>query len=146
MTKEQLAQKLNGREYGDEITYEESAAAKSDGLVVIFGYSDDNVELRGAIDDEISMWDGGTLYLHQGGCLDNPDDIDCDRCIKQLKQKQKKCIAIACCWDAEPYSWIIKPEYDNSIPFASFEIVEGKDKFCRGIVVRLEDLPQINED
>ena len=143
MTKEQLAEKLNGREYLDEITDEECAAAKAAGLVVIFGYSDDNVELRGAIKEEIGMWDGGTLYLHQGGVLDDPDAVDCDRCLKRLKEEQKKCVAIGCCWDANPYSWLIKPDTDGSIPFAPFEIVEGKEKFCRGIVVELNVLPSL---
>ena len=46
MTKEELAAMLNGREYGKEITKAEEEKAKANGLVVIYGYSDDNVELR----------------------------------------------------------------------------------------------------
>lgn len=50
---------LNGREYGDEITREEEAMAKAHGLVVVFGYSDDNMEFCGAITDEVGCYDGG---------------------------------------------------------------------------------------
>ena len=52
MTKEQLAAKLNGREYGREITHEEADEARQSGLLVLFGASDDLVELRGKIDAE----------------------------------------------------------------------------------------------
>ena len=39
MTKEELAAKLNGREYGQEITDAESTEAGKAGLLVIFGAS-----------------------------------------------------------------------------------------------------------
>lgn len=52
MTLKEFAKMLDGREYGGEITKEEEALAKELGFVVVFGYSDDNAELRGAIDDE----------------------------------------------------------------------------------------------
>ncbi len=50
-TKEQLASRLTGREYGDEITEEEEAEAKASGLFVIFGASDDLCEIRLAVID-----------------------------------------------------------------------------------------------
>ena len=141
MTKEQLATQLNGREYGDEITDEECAAAKAAGLVVIFGYSDDYVELRGAIKEEIGMWDGGKLYLHRGGVLDDPDAVDCDRCLKRLKEEQKKCAEVVCGWSVNDYSWFISPP--AAVNAAVFDILEGKEKFCRGIVVELDALPSL---
>ena len=52
MTAKELAEKLNGREYGNDITDEEATAAKKAGLLVIYGYSDDNIEFRGIIYDE----------------------------------------------------------------------------------------------
>ena len=51
ITKEQLAETLNGNEIGNEITKEQEQQAKENGLVVVFGYSDDNMELRGALYD-----------------------------------------------------------------------------------------------
>ncbi len=57
MNAKQLAAQLNGREYGSEITKEEEAAAKKAGLVVVYGASDDLVELRGAIEEEVGAYD-----------------------------------------------------------------------------------------
>ena len=65
MTLKEFAKMLDGREYLHEITKEEEALAKEFGFVVVFGYSDDNAELRGAIDDEIGCYDGGVLE-HDG--------------------------------------------------------------------------------
>lgn len=53
MNRDKMAALLNGRSYGEEITENECAIAQAHGLVVVFGYSDDNVELRRAIHDEI---------------------------------------------------------------------------------------------
>lgn len=78
ITKEELAEKLNGRTYLNEMTEEEEQEAKESELVVVFGQSDDLVELRGAIDDELDMYDGGTIYLTKEGVLKNEcEDSDC---------------------------------------------------------------------
>jgi hypothetical protein len=53
-----LAALLTGREYRQEITRAEEADAKAAGLVVAFGASDDLLEFRGAIDDEVGCYDG----------------------------------------------------------------------------------------
>lgn len=57
MTAKELAEMLSGRKYGMEITSEEARAAKDAGLVVVYGYSDDNVEFRGAIDEEVGAYE-----------------------------------------------------------------------------------------
>ena len=53
MTAKELAEMLTGREYGMEITRGEAQRAADAGLVVVYGYSDDNVEFAGAIDGEV---------------------------------------------------------------------------------------------
>ena len=63
LTKEQLAETLNGREYHKEMTKEEELQAKENGLVVVTGYSDDNCEFRGAISDEVGCYDGGVAVV-----------------------------------------------------------------------------------
>lgn len=69
MTKEQLAYLLNGREYTNEITKEEEREAKNSGLLVIFGASDDLIELRGAIYDEVGAINGGEVRIGKNGNL-----------------------------------------------------------------------------
>jgi hypothetical protein len=62
MTKWSLASTISGRQYGEELTNEECALAKKHGLVVLYGASDDLIEIRGVVYDEIGMYNGG------GGC------------------------------------------------------------------------------
>ena len=141
ITKEEMAALLNGREYAHEITKAECQQAKDSGLVVIFGYSDDNVELRGAIHDEVGAWEGTTLCLHQGGVLESPEQTECERCQRMLKRAQKECINIEVEWGGFDYSWFINGPL--TIPFAPFDIMECGKKFCRGIVLSITDLPKL---
>lgn len=132
----ELTVKLTGREYGDEITKEEEAAAKAAGLVVVFGYSDDNVELRGAIHDEVGACEGATLYLTTSGLLKNEcDDDDCPHFAREKAKAQ----TITAHWsgDEQEFAWTFKTD----IPHTTFEIMDGEDKFCRGIVFALKDVP-----
>lgn len=134
LTKEQLAQMLDGRAYRNEITREEVQLAKDNGLVVVFGYSDDNCELVGAIDDEIGCYEGGTLYFSESGLLEN--ECDDDECPYFEQQKENaKTIEILWC-EEDGYSWTYKTE----IPHATFDIMEDGDKYCRGIVFSIDDL------
>ena len=134
MTKEELAGMLNGREYGNEITKPEERLAKEDGLVVVFGYSDDNVELRGAIKEEVGSYDGGSVFVIPAGLLENKcDDENCPY-FEAEKANAHKIDALWCA--EEGYSWT----YKTNIPHATFEIQEGGDPYCRGIVFSLEDV------
>lgn len=120
MTLKEFAQMLDGREYRHEITKEEEALAKELGFVVVFGYSDDNAELRGAIDDEIGCFDGGVLehddlpnMIYAMWC---PEYIDC--------------------------SWA----YQTSIPHEKFHIYEDGELYCVGIVCDINKPKQTNAD
>ena len=120
MTLKEFAKILDGREYLHEITKEEEALAKELGFVVVFGYSDDNAELRGAIDDEISCYDGGVLE-HDG----LPSIIYADWCPKDID----------CSW-----------EYDTSIPHENFKIYEDGELYCVGIVCDINESKKTNAD
>lgn len=109
MTLKEFARMLDGRTYGLEITKEEEALAKNLGFVVVFGYSDDNAELRGAINDEIGCFDGGVLK-HE----DLPDTIYADWCPEDID----------CAW-----------AYGTQIPHESFNIYDRDGElYCVGIV------------
>ena len=73
MTAKELAIELNGRDTGEEMEWGEAQDAKAAGLVVVYGYSDDNVELCGAINDEVGAYSGTTVYLTPDGVLQEPD-------------------------------------------------------------------------
>lgn len=49
-TRDSFAAMLDGREIGKEMSQEEEKIAASNGLTVVFGYSDDNIEVRGQVD------------------------------------------------------------------------------------------------
>lgn len=141
MTVQELASRLNGREYGNEMTLEERFIAKEFGLVVVFGASDDLMEFRGAIDDEVGCCEGGKAYVSPDGIWQ--DDYGCggDQQCEFLKNAKKKFVPIYALWAIEGYSWI----YDTEIPHETFEILEDGDKYCRGIVFSVEDLKPVSK-
>lgn len=133
MTKEELAALLNGREYRQEMTREEEAAAKAAGLLVIFGASDDLTELRGAIHDEAGAYYGTVHRIDRHGFVGNWDDLnhdDEDECEAYFKRKGQG-IVVGARWSWQGYSWWIEPD----VPYAAFDIVEDGEKYCRGVVI-----------
>lgn len=143
MTTEELAARLNSREYGEELTREEELAADEHGLVVIFGASDDLVELRGAIDDELSASGGAEFLIDPEGAVptERDDDWDDDQMAKYFERRKgaHKVEALWC--EEEPYSWT----YRTGLPHARFDILEDGEPFCRGIVVHVHDLEPMEE-
>lgn len=132
MTKESIAAALNGRKYTNEITYAERAQATQEGFVVLIGGSDDLACFHGAIEDEAGA--PGEIFVMPGGVLEMHDDCDCKLCgFKDAQAKARKIEAI---WSQDGYSWT----YKTDIPHASFDIVEGDEKYCRGIVFSISDL------
>lgn len=134
MTKESLAAELDGREYGSEISGSEEKAAKAAGLVVVFGYSDDNVEFRGCIDDEVGVYGGAKIRLKGSRVIQDEHDCDCEFC--GFNESVKGAVVIDAKWDHNGYSWYI----DTEIPHAVFDILEDGENFCRGIVFDFEEV------
>lgn len=143
MTKEQLAALLNGRQYRQEITKDEEAAAKAAGLLVIFGASDDLVELRGAISDQVGAYEGSTVRISKAGALiqdfESIDRDDEEALEAYFKAKAAGFVEVEAVWSpaGEDLSWAFKTE----VPHATFTIAEeGEPDFCRGIVIDMADL------
>lgn len=136
MDKESLAAMLNGREYRSEITKAEEKSAYQNGLVVLFGASDDLAEFRGVFDDEIGCYGGGELFLTNKGPLPEHED-NCDCVFCGYERLAKLAVKIEAVWDSEGYSWI----YKTDIPHATFDIMDGDEKYCRGIVFESIGLP-----
>lgn len=138
MTVKELAAALDGREIGGEIFPEEEQKAKADGLVVVYGYSDDNVELRGAIDEEIGAYEGAIIYITAAGLLEEPacdtaEDCTCPY-FAAAKASAKTITAV---WhDNGGPCWTFKTD----IPHATFTVVEDGEEFCKGIVFSMEDI------
>jgi hypothetical protein len=132
MTKEELAIKLNGN--NGEMSKQDEKLAEENGLVVVYGCSDDLMEFRGAIYDEVSCYDGDTAYLDANGILESEcDDDDCPYFTK-LKEGAKTIEAIWC--ENDDVSW----SYKTDITHATFNIMKNGELYCIGIVFSINDL------
>ena len=138
MTARELAAMLNGREYGEEITRPEAQEAAEAQLVVVYGYSDDNVEFCGAIQDEVGAYDGGTFYINKDGLVDEPacgiaENISCPYFAK-VRDAARKIEAV---WhDEGGPCWT----FETDIPHETFTIFEDGEPFFEGIVFSMEQL------
>lgn len=135
MTAKELAEMLSGREVGNEIGGPVVGWAKSAGLVVVYGYSDDNVEFCGAIDDEVGAYEGTTVYLTPTGVLQEPDcgRDDCPYFV----EKREKAKTINAVWhDEGGPCWT----FETDIPHETFTVMEDGKPWCIGIVFSMEDL------
>ena len=141
MTKQELADLLDGREYGNEITKEEAKAAKDAGLLVIFGYSDDCAEFEGLFSDEASCHDGGLIYFNKNGLMDiGDDDEEVLEKYGVLDQIKSEMVSVDAVWGSCPGGWT----YKTALPHALFDILEDGDmdgdRYCRGIVIDVKDI------
>ena len=133
----EFAKGLHGNEYGNEITEHGAEMAKYWGFVVIYGVGDLNVRFRGAINNEFCVWTGATIYFINGKIVDDEMtgyfDDETDELIEFLEKydliKTKKTIDAKWCDGDIPWT------YKTDIPHATFDIMDGGDIFCRGIVI-----------
>lgn len=133
MNKETLASMLHGRDYMGEITEEECKIAKDNKLVVVFGSSDDLVEFRGFVNDEQGAMDRTRIPFSSRGMIVN--ECDEDRC-PYYQAKVDAATKIIVRWQNDSPNWF----YETTIPHSTFDIMEGDDVFCRGIVFSMDDI------
>lgn len=144
MTKEELAAKLNGRQYTREITSTEEVLARESGLLVVFGASDDLVELRGAIEEELGAYNGTTVLLGRNGKLvipvDREDEEALDKygLVEEAREREKNAHSIRVLFGnkTDDPTWTIETE----LPHATFLVMEDDEVFCRGIVIDMKDV------
>ncbi len=131
MTPQDAAIELHGTIYGNEGSKELFARMKKAGLVAVFGASDDLVELRGGIYDEIDAYGGTTFYVSRTGIVKN-ECSEGDECPNWRQHG----VPIEAVWaPGDDVSWA----YKTDIPCAQFDVTEDGEVYCRGIVFRLED-------
>ena len=144
MKKEELAQLLNGRQIGDEMTDEESLQAKENGLLVCFGYSDDLLVFRGIIHGGAGIYDSRCIFLYK-----NKDqkitflyESDYDELSDIFNRNgypiSLRMLPIKAEWRPEELAclWLITTD----IPHATFDIYDYDKLYCRGIVLELSDI------
>lgn len=129
MTIQEVAEMMNGREYLNELTDAEAEEMKQFGIVAVFGYSDDNVELRGAVDDELAAFEGAEFYITSDGLFDKPCEYQC-KLYREYLRKAKKITAIF-----DNKGW----HFETDIPHTEYSINEDGELFCKGIAFYLKD-------
>ena len=130
---------LDGVEYGQETARLKPALdeMKQDGIVVVYGESDDLVEFDGAICDEAGAWGGTTVYVNQIGLFPDPPCENAIGFCAYFRNCIKGCKTIQALWCAEDgYAWTFKTD----IPHATFDVLEDGKPYCRGIVFALSDV------
>lgn len=138
MDAQDLARQLTGCQYGEEIPVAIERLAKAAGLVVVFGGSDDLMEFRGAIHDEVGCGRRTSVLVDATGLVPQFSGIDKDDqdALRDYFQREHAGRKIEALWGAEPgYSWT----YQTDIPHATFEVREEDEPYCRGIVFALAD-------
>lgn len=123
MTTKEMASALNGAQYGNEVTRAEEQMAKENGLVIVYGYSDEYTEFCGAIEDEAGCFGGGTIFLTKDGV------------VLEGTPGAKSIETLWCCPETGA-SW----SFRTDIPHETFNVYEDEDLFCVGIVFALADL------
>lgn len=139
MIEKEIADMLDGLEYGEEIRDDILKYAKENGAVIVFGASDDLMKFRGAITGEVSVVIGDTcVYIDKNGLLENKCD---NKYCPYFIEKRLLATYIMAVWDSNGYSWI----YITTIPHETFDILEVSaiqtwKKYCRGIVFSIDKI------
>lgn len=130
MNKEQLAEQLNGNEYGSEHTKEQALLAKKNGLVIVYGQSDDLIEFEGAVYDEVGMYEGGEITINSGVAPEFTEDGDITDSLNLIRAD----------WAPdETLSWRLTANF----PFAKFVVNEDGEPYCEGFVFDIKDLNRV---
>ena len=127
-----FARRLNGIEYLEE-RKEMWKAAKEKGYVVVFGYSDDNIEFRGAIDDEVGAFGGRTVFFTENGKISKSNDGEYYIHAAWYGKVGGKTI-LKTFRIIDDNGDLIPWTYETNIPHEEFMMYDGGDPFCRGIV------------
>jgi len=141
ITKEQLAEMLTGCEIGKETTSQNEFDAKENGLVIVFPYSDDNMELRGAFEEEYGCYDGGGFAFNKEGKFFDGDDDE-----QEVLEKHGVDITnlypnwIKAKWNDGESNTDPAWTYECSMPCASFNIMEDGEIWAVGVVFSINDL------
>lgn len=142
MTKEEFAERVDGREYPFKLSEDEERAADVNDLLVVYGCSDDLIEFRGATRHEAGAIFGGYRIVNVIGRVMEPlEDDEILRLgrfgLDELAIAGPGAFKITAIWDGgNGYSW----EYETAVPHATFDVLETGEKYCRGIVIDLREV------
>lgn len=132
-TIEDLARLLNGNEYYDELknpyNLDVEKICKDNKWIILFPYSDDCLEIRGYINDEVGAWDDSNYKILKKGefFADENEDNTYHKatCNQVMRTNDDPQIFMKWCPKDHPYTWYIKTNYPN---VAYFDIVKDDEE------------------
>lgn len=131
----QFAKELSNTPNSDDrwfdLTPSQKEFCKAHDIVVVYGYSDDNVEFDGAIREEVGAWEGAEIYVDTNGPIE-PCECECT----YYKAAMKNAKRINAFWYLDDWAW----EFRTDIPHETFEFYSDGDPFCKGIVFYKKDM------
>jgi hypothetical protein len=137
-----FAKRISGQEYPLNDRALDLDYAKANNLVICFGASDDLLELRGAIYEEIGAYEGTFVYVVNGKVITESDFEDKHFEAFEILNIPVPVTIVAAIWcesDKFPKdlksSWLIKVEGFESAPF---DVMEDGELYCRGAVFLLK--------
>lgn len=120
MNTKEWVEKLNNIEYPAVEIWDMRKELENNGIVVVYGASDDLIEIEGAIQDEGDCYKDRKFYLNKDGLTD----------------KSEYYIKVT-----HPHNGTVQFEYDTNIPNVEwFNVVEEGDLYCKGFVFNKNDL------
>ena len=127
-----FAKILNQRDFSEGLTKAETECAKRNGLVIVYGHSDDHLELDGAIQSESGCFKGGNFHLEfEKGKWKLVCGVG-----EKNNISARWCDQDAITDDWEPILW----SYKTDIPHECFIAFYDGKLFCEGFVFDMKEL------
>jgi len=144
MNKKELAALLNNRKYKNIITEEEKKLASDNDLVVVYGYSDDVVEITGAFDTEaydmIRMDSDGILPDRKELFDIDPEDDSNDEAILDFLKRKNGSVCLYGNYKSY-WTFSFKKRGVSFYPAVeTFNIYDECELYCIGVVFHVDDL------
>lgn len=128
LTKEDIAEIINGRQYRDEIPEELKDHKDFKKFMICYFASDDLFETDGFNREEIGMYGGGDAHFNHGGLFLDFDELLAEEVIINSDWFLKVSVQDADNVDGGFYKFTSDV---NNVPFF---IMEDGEKYCRGLV------------
>ena len=140
-----MAEMLNGRNYGYEITEEQEEIAKDAGLVIVFSYTDDWIELRWAINDYGISPNNKIFFIDKKDkeIIKNLEHYTAGKnnLFKTIAKEyfEKNCIELEMMTKRD-WEYFLNYKLKSNTEVATFDIMEGWKKICEWIIFNINDL------
>lgn len=120
MNTKEWAEKLNNIEYPADEIWDMRKQFEEDGVVVVYGASDDLIEFEGAIQDEGDCYNDEVFYLNKEGLTTS---------------YSKNYVKVT-----HPHNGTVQFNYETNIPCEWFDVMEDGELYCKGFVFNINDL------